>query len=296
MAGNGMTMRCVMVALAVALRSVNPQRVKAYMLPNPWSLWELLDASSLGWKNTVCATAEFLHSIGRKQLGGLKHENFTIVTFEKLHEERWSILFHQFRNDDEPETGAESDDADSTLASAPEVNLKLSTLVALHTLGENADQSDYAVNGRDPTRITAALKSPPCECGCRLPKNILKQICDSFWTLPKASQDAMLWSLQSEKGPSRRTWSIEGPHHQWRLVFPQTVFPIDWWLSALNPVWEDVSILWSFFFNGHQSNPRLSNIFQAYEIHLISTTIVCTPLICRWTHQCMFFNASQQQS
>ena len=31
MAGNGMAMRCVMVAVAVALRSVSPKLVKAYL-------------------------------------------------------------------------------------------------------------------------------------------------------------------------------------------------------------------------------------------------------------------------
>ena len=91
------------------------------------------------------------------------------------------------------------------------MDLRLTTLHSLHALNESPDQSTFAAHGADLDRISALSKSPPCECGCRVPLKILQKTCESFWSLPKASQDSLLWSLQAEEGSSRRTWSIEGP-------------------------------------------------------------------------------------
>lgn len=91
----------------------------------------------------------------------------------------------------------------------PEVALQLSSLYSLHARGETGDSSTFASNGSDPDRIKQLLRDPPCQCGCRMPYNLLKKTCDSFWGLPKESQDALLWSLQVQSGRKRR-WSIEG--------------------------------------------------------------------------------------
>ena len=90
------------------------------------------------------------------------------------------------------------------------VDLKLSALGSLHALNESSDGSTFAAHGIDPSRIASVLRNPPCECKCQLPTSVLARACKSFWTLPKASQDAYLWSLQSESSASRKTWSIEG--------------------------------------------------------------------------------------
>lgn len=90
------------------------------------------------------------------------------------------------------------------------MDLRLATLYSLHALNESSDQSSFAAHGANRDRISALARSPPCECGCRVPLKILQKTCESFWGLPKASQDSLLWSLQSEEGSSRRSWSIEG--------------------------------------------------------------------------------------
>ena len=91
------------------------------------------------------------------------------------------------------------------------VDLRVGAIDALHSLTEASDQSVFAVHALDPARITALLKTPPCDCGCRLPADILKKTCRSFWSLPKQSQDALLWNLQVGSGSSKRKWMIEGP-------------------------------------------------------------------------------------
>ena len=104
------------------------------------------------------------------------------------------------------------------------VDLKLSALGSLHALNESSDGSTFAAHGIDPSRIASVLRNPPCECKCQLPTSVLARACKSFWTLPKASQDAYLWSLQSESSASRKTWSIEGLVNvsiwQWSLPTP----------------------------------------------------------------------------
>lgn len=90
------------------------------------------------------------------------------------------------------------------------VDLKLSSLASLHALNESSDHSKFAAHGMDPGRIASVLRTPPCPCNCKLPTSVLARACKGFWTLPKASQDALLWSLQSESSASRKMWCIEG--------------------------------------------------------------------------------------
>ena len=105
-----------------------------------------------------------------------------------------------------------TEDDDGREAPPAHVDLKLSTLNSLHALNEEHDTSTFAGHGMDEDRIVQVLKHPPCECKCRLPASVLTKACRSFWSLPKQSQDAFLWTLQSESGASRKTWKIEGPY------------------------------------------------------------------------------------
>ena len=42
-----------------------------------------------------------------------------------------------------------------------------------------------------------------------MPAKTLHRVCQAFWKLPKASQDALLWSLQSDRARKSK-WTIEG--------------------------------------------------------------------------------------
>ena len=90
-----------------------------------------------------------------------------------------------------------------------EVDLSINGLHSLHALDEASDVSTFAVHGLDSARMKKLLKSPPCECQCRIPFGVLHRACSAFWKLPKQSQDAFLWSIQCGKG-RKSTWSIEG--------------------------------------------------------------------------------------
>lgn len=91
-----------------------------------------------------------------------------------------------------------------------EVNLKICTLESFHQHNQRNHETDhYARNGADPQRIRRLLQRPPCSCGCHMPFPVLRRCCESFWSLPKVSQDAVLWSLQCGSG-RKTTWAIEG--------------------------------------------------------------------------------------
>ena len=107
----------------------------------------------------------------------------------------------------DPRSNSESSSSLSRPKSST-VDMKLVALQSFHQLGTSGDTSSFAKHGADPKRIRAVLRKPPCDCKCSLPSSVLIQTCRTFWSLPKTSQDAVLWSLQSETG--RKTWKIEG--------------------------------------------------------------------------------------
>ena len=102
---------------------------------------------------------------------------------------------------------SESGSADSPRKTST-VDLQLVSLQSLQHLGGSGDASSFAKHGLDRKRIRATLKDPPCTCGCSVPEKVLLKTCQAFWSLPKESQDAVLWSLQCETG--RKIWKIEG--------------------------------------------------------------------------------------
>lgn len=103
----------------------------------------------------------------------------------------------------------ESSAAEELPSETSEVAMKLTYLEAFHTHGEECDQSKYAANGMDDARLKALIKSPPCDCGCVVPLSTLRRVCRTFWSMEKANQDAVLWSLLSTSG-RKKTWTIEG--------------------------------------------------------------------------------------
>ena len=73
-----------------------------------------------------------------------------------------------------------------------------------------SDMSKRASKGQSLARIEKLLNNGVCSCGCRVPVRDLLAVCRCFWGLPKAAQDAVLWSIQSEGVGRRNTWTLEG--------------------------------------------------------------------------------------
>ena len=109
-----------------------------------------------------------------------------------------------FSSDEEAGSGVENQ------RSTGKVDLKISALYSMHSRDETTDESLYAKNGMDAQRLKSLLRSPPCTCKCRVDFKTIWSVCKAFWALPKQSQDAVLWSIQSEAGNRRKTWAIEG--------------------------------------------------------------------------------------
>ena len=93
------------------------------------------------------------------------------------------------------------------------VDLNLMRLQSLHATSDIdcSKASKYAQSGYSRERIKAVLSKDVCECGCKIPSKLLQSLCQTFWSLPKPAQDALLWSLQVEtKASSKRNWSVGG--------------------------------------------------------------------------------------
>ena len=93
-----------------------------------------------------------------------------------------------------------------------QVSLTVSRLEAMHSLASlgGDEMSTFAQLGVDMQRIRSVLREGVCDCGCSMPANDLFRVCSYFWKLPKAAQDACLWSIQSECKQRRRRWFLEG--------------------------------------------------------------------------------------
>lgn len=94
-----------------------------------------------------------------------------------------------------------------------EVSLTVSKLEAMHSLASlgATEVSNLAKNGMSKKRIRTILSQSVCDCQCTIPEKDLIKLCNYFWRLPKAAQDACLWSIQSESKQRRRQWSLQGP-------------------------------------------------------------------------------------
>ena len=121
--------------------------------------------------------------------------------------------------------------------------LALSQLFLMDDGGGEKDESCYAQSGKNPSRVREVLKQPCCKNNCKrkLPFKLLMHMITIFWSMPKASQDCVLWSMQqggvdfkysnddteseSSSSSSRQqtSWSIEGlmfPFHLFCCMFP----------------------------------------------------------------------------
>ena len=89
------------------------------------------------------------------------------------------------------------------------------------------DESYFAKQGKNPSRVKEVLKHHQCckgNCKRLLPFKLLMHMVTIFWSMPKASQDCVLWAMQqrgakefdpndsSSSSSSRHqiSWSIEG--------------------------------------------------------------------------------------
>lgn len=89
------------------------------------------------------------------------------------------------------------------------------------------DESYFAKQGKNPSRVKEVLKHHQCckgNCKRLLPFKLVMHMVTIFWSMPKASQDCVLWAMQqrgakefdpndsSSSSSSRHhiSWSIEG--------------------------------------------------------------------------------------
>ena len=120
-----------------------------------------------------------------------------------------------------------SSSVSSSGSRAQSSGLVFSQLAAMTDMELDENQSVYAQKAKDPKRVKRVLQEPCCRAKCKKGLNfklVLKMI-TIFWSLPKASQDCILWSIQ-QNGPSHAaetddseederwkhkiSWSIEG--------------------------------------------------------------------------------------
>ena len=66
--------------------------------------------------------------------------------------------------------------------------------------GMMGDESCYATSGKDPGRVKTVLQQPCCKAQCKrkLPLKLLLHMVTVFWSMTKASQDCLLWSMQQQ--------------------------------------------------------------------------------------------------
>lgn len=93
------------------------------------------------------------------------------------------------------------------------VEISSHRLECMHGVASNKDRgsvSKYAKNGFSKARLKSALRTPKCECRCRVPLRSLLRVCIAFWMLTKGGQDTVLWTIQQEYPGSKKDWYIEG--------------------------------------------------------------------------------------
>lgn len=95
-------------------------------------------------------------------------------------------------------SGSESEDA-TRVSSGP--GLALSQLYMMTGEDGGEDKSSYAKSGKDPVRIKNALKQPCCQSRCKrlLPVRLVMHMVAFFWSMPKGSQDCVLWAMQQRE-------------------------------------------------------------------------------------------------
>lgn len=117
-------------------------------------------------------------------------------------------------------SGSESEDA-TRISSGP--GLALSQLYMMTGEDGGEDKSSYAKSGKDPARIKNVLKQPCCQSRCKriLPVRLILHMVTFFWSMPKGSQDCVLWAMQQRErqdfeltGGDDGESSSSSTHHQ----------------------------------------------------------------------------------
>lgn len=87
----------------------------------------------------------------------------------------------------------------------------------------NAKEGQAAKNGKSAQRIRNTLKTFKCGCNCvkKVGFDFLMKLCIAFWSLDKASQDALLWSLSTTRKFMKLGHNSGGNKHyrkqRWKL-------------------------------------------------------------------------------
>ena len=123
-------------------------------------------------------------------------------------------------------SGSESEGLTNT--AVPKASgLALSQLYMMDDGNAGEDESYFAQQGKNPSRVKEVLKHHQCckgNCKRLLPFKLVMHMVTIFWCMPKASQDCVLWAMQqrgakefdpndsSSSSSSRHqiSWSIEG--------------------------------------------------------------------------------------
>ena len=147
-------------------------------------------------------------------------------------------------------TDDSSSNSGSDVRSMRNVDLSLLRLQSLHATCSHDDvkETKYAQQGYSKERIKQVLSQNICDCGCKVPPKLLMSLCRTFWSLPKASQDALLWSLQLEtSSSSKRTWSLGGPTPELAFMYLQKVYKRSH-RAHVNAICFDFTSVFSFYF------------------------------------------------
>lgn len=130
-------------------------------------------------------------------------------------------------SDENGDESGESDDSSSSSCSSASTlrvankmrNLNLNQVLSMDT-GNDADESQSALNGKSHERIKQALKKPCCKQRCKRHLNfkMVLSFCVAFWSLSKSGQDCLLLGFKREKHHSKDVLSEEN-------LYPKTKVP-----------------------------------------------------------------------
>lgn len=128
-------------------------------------------------------------------------------------------------------SSSESSSSSAGDVPAKRVDMALSQLYMLDdTQGGSQCESTFAKQGKNQKRVKSAFKQTCCKARCKrkLPFKLMMHMVTVFWSLSKACQDCILWSMQQKdlgdqyeenydsesssksSGRHKISWSIEG--------------------------------------------------------------------------------------
>ena len=100
-------------------------------------------------------------------------------------------------------SSSESSSSSAGDVPAKRVDMALSQLYMLDDKqGGSQSESTFAKQGKNPKRVKSAFQQGCCKARCKrkLPFKLMMHMVTVFWSLSKACQDCILWSMQQNKG------------------------------------------------------------------------------------------------